>query len=146
LATGLLIIVCGQHCKRAAEFSKLDKVYEVTMRLGQTSTTGDEEGEKTAVSDDVPTEAAVQAALEAFTGDIMQKPPIYSAIKIGGQRAYKLAREGKAVELEARPVTIHSITAVSHSYPEVRFTAHVSSGTYVRSLVDDIGAHLGVGA
>jgi tRNA pseudouridine55 synthase len=106
LATGLLIIVCGQYCKRAQEFSKLDKVYEVTMKLGQTSSTGDEEGEKTVVSDEAPSKEALEAALGAFTGEIMQKPPIYSAIKINGQRAYKLARAGKEVNIEPRPVIL----------------------------------------
>ncbi|MDB5183288.1 MAG: tRNA pseudouridine synthase [Candidatus Saccharibacteria bacterium] len=146
LATGLLIIVVGSYCKRAEEFSKLDKVYEVTLKLGETSTTGDNEGEKTKISDTQPTLEAVEAALEAFTGEIMQTPPIYSAIKVGGQRAYKLAREGKEVKLEPRPVTIYSITEVEYTYPEVKFTCKVSSGTYIRSLVDDIGKQLGVGA
>src|SRR5882757_3183438 len=109
VATGLLILVIGkEYTRRASEFSKLDKTYEVTMKLGETSTTADEEGEKTAVSTTVPTEKAVLEALEAFTGQIMQVPPAFSAMKINGQRAYKLAREGKIVELEARPVTIYS--------------------------------------
>lgn len=146
LATGLLVLTLGSYCKRASEFSKLDKTYEVTMRLGQTSTTGDEEGEKTEISNHRPTEEAVVKSLERFTGDIQQIPPIYSAIKIDGQRAYKLARAGKEVKLEPRPVTIHNITDISYNYPEVRFTAHVSSGTYVRSLVEDIGKKLGTGA
>jgi tRNA pseudouridine55 synthase len=146
LATGLLIIVVGSYCKRAEEFSKLDKVYEVTLKLGETSTTGDGEGEKTKISDTQPSKEALEAALEGFTGNIMQTPPIYSAIKVNGQRAYKLAREGKEVKLEPRPVTIHSITGGEYAYPFVRFTAHVSSGTYIRSLVDDIGKSLGTGA
>lgn len=146
LATGLMIVVCGSYCKRAGEFSKLDKVYEVTMRLGQTSTTGDEEGEKTTVSDDLPSHEALQTALEAFRGEIEQVPPIYSAIKVNGQRAYNLARQGKEVKLEARPVTIHDIRLDAYNYPEVKFTTHVSSGTYIRSLVEDIGKSLGTGA
>lgn len=146
LATGLLIIVVGSYCKRASEFSKLDKTYEVTMKLGQTSTTGDEEGEKTIISDTRPTKEAIGAALKRFTGEISQTPPIYSAIKVDGQRAYKLAREGKEVKLEPRTVTVHSITDVEYAYPEVRFTAKVSSGTYIRSLVEDIGKELGTGA
>ncbi|CAN5396373.1 hypothetical protein BH10PAT3_BH10PAT3_7690 [soil metagenome] len=146
LATGLLIIVIGSYCKRASEFSKLDKVYEVTMRLGQTSTTGDGEGEKTAISAGKPTKEALEATLSHFTGDIMQTPPIYSAIKVGGQRAYKLAREGKEVKLEPRPVKVYSLQFTTYSYPEVKFTCKVSSGTYVRSLVEDIGKELGIGA
>jgi tRNA pseudouridine55 synthase len=145
-ATGLLVLLLGQYTKKAPTLTKLDKTYEVEMRLGQTSTTGDEEGDKESVSDAVPTLGAVSAALEQFVGKQMQTPPIYSAIKIDGQRAYKLARAGKTPELEPRPVHIYSIDLHSYSYPEVRFTVRVSSGTYIRSLVEDIGKHLGTGA
>lgn len=146
LATGLLVILVGDYCKRASEFSKLDKTYEVTMKLGTTSTTGDDEGEKTQVSDETPSEKAVLAAIEQFRGEIMQTPHKFSAMKVNGQRAYKLAREGKEVVLEPRKVTIHTISDVNYDYPEVKFTAKVSSGTYIRSLVEDIGKELGVGA
>lgn len=147
LATGLLIVVVGkEYTRRAGEFSKLDKTYEVTMKLGEISSTGDEEGDKTAVSDTIPAQKAVQEALQRFTGRIMQVPPQFSAMKINGQRAYKLARKGEAVELEARPVTIHSNEFKSYSYPYIQFTSHVSSGTYIRSLVADIGNELGTGA
>jgi tRNA pseudouridine55 synthase len=146
LATGLLVLLLGKYTKFAPQLTKLDKTYEVTMRLGQTSTTGDGEGEKLPVSDTQPTEELVRQALTQFTGDLMQTPPIYSAIKINGQRAYKLARQGKAPELEARPVHINSIVFTNYSYPDVTFTADVSSGTYIRSLVEDIGKHLGTGA
>lgn len=147
LATGLLVLVVGQeYTRRAGEFTKLDKTYEVTMKLGQTSTTGDEEGEKTAVSTTIPDKTAVLGALEKLQGQIMQLPPAFSAMKINGQRAYKLARAGKTVELEPRPVTIHSNQFTSYDYPYVRFTSHVSSGTYIRSLVEDLGAELKTGA
>jgi tRNA pseudouridine55 synthase len=88
----------------------------------------------------------VIAALEAFVGDIMQTPPAFSAIKINGQRAYKLAREGKTPEMQPRPVTIHRIDVTDYQYPVVTFTTEVSSGTYIRSLVEDVGARLGTGA
>ncbi len=146
LATGLLVILLGSYCKRAHEFSKLDKVYEVTMKLGQTSTTGDEEGEKTIVSGEKPSEKAFMAVLGSFQGEIMQTPHKFSAVKVNGQRAYKLAREGKEVVLEPRRVTIYSISDVDYAYPEVKFTAKVSSGTYIRSLVEDIGKELGTSA
>lgn len=147
LATGLLVLVVGkEYTRRASEFSKLNKTYQVTMKLGETSTTGDAEGGKTPVSNDVPDETKVMNALQKFTGEIMQTPPLYSAMKIDGQRAYKLARAGKAVELEARPVTIYETSFTGYDYPYVRFTSLVSSGTYIRSLVEDIGAELGVGA
>jgi tRNA pseudouridine55 synthase len=147
LATGLLVLLVGKdYTRRASEFSKLDKMYEVTMKLGETSTTGDDEGEKTAVSATVPAEKAVLEALESLQGHIMQVPPMYSAMKINGQRAYKLAREGKPVELEARPATIYSNELTSYGYPYVKFTSKVSSGTYIRSLVEDLGKLLSTGA
>jgi tRNA pseudouridine55 synthase len=98
------------------------------------------------VSDRQPTEAEVHAALEQFVGDIMQTPPIYSAIKINGQRAYDLARKGQAPDMQPRPATIRSLKFDSYTYPFVTFTVEVSSGTYVRSLVEDVGKVLGVGA
>lgn len=146
LATGLLVIVVGSYCKRASEFSKLDKTYEVTMKLGEISSTGDGEGEIEPVSDKVPDQGQVQKAIIGFVGEIEQTPPAYSAIKIDGKRAYKLAREGKEVKLEPRSVTIHSIETIEYKYPLVSFTTTVSSGTYIRSLVEDIGKKLETGA
>jgi len=146
LATGLLVLMLGTYTKKVPEYTKLDKTYEVVMRLGQTSTTGDEEGEKTVISDRVPTEDEIRAALKHFEGDIMQTPPVFSAIKVNGQRAYKLARKGEAPQLEPRPVHIESNVLTKYEYPYVYFTSHVSSGTYIRSLVEDIGKHLGTGA
>jgi tRNA pseudouridine55 synthase len=147
LATGLLVLLIGkEYTKRAGELSKQDKTYEVTMKLGETSTTADDEGDKKAVSDTVPPQKAVLEALKSLQGHIMQKPPIYSAMKVNGQRAYKLARKGEKVELEARPVTIYSNELTEYTYPYVRFTSRVSSGTYIRSLVEDVGNTLGTGA
>lgn len=145
-ATGLMIIVVGDYCKRAGEFSKLDKSYEATIRLGQTSSTGDPEGDITPVSDTKPTKQAVDAALVPLRGEIQQTPPIYSAIKIDGQRAYKLAREGKTVDMPTRTVTVHSLELVNYAYPELTIACHVSSGTYIRTLAQDIGEALGTGA
>jgi tRNA pseudouridine55 synthase len=147
LATGLLVLLVGkEYTRRAAELTKLDKTYEVTMKMGEISTTGDEEGEKTVQSDKQPTRVEIEAALRRFTGEIMQTPPAFSAMKVNGQRAYKLAREGKAVELKARPVKIYSNQLVSYDYPYIRFTSDVGSGTYIRSLVEDLGGALGTGA
>jgi tRNA pseudouridine55 synthase len=146
LATGLLVVLVGKYCKRAQEFSKLDKTYQITMELGVTSTTGDEEGEKIQVSDEKPSEEDVLATLEHFTAEMMQTPHAFSAIKVNGQRAYKLARAGKAVMIEPRSVTIYEITDAKYAYPKIKFTAKVSSGTYIRSLVEDIGKKLEIGA
>ena len=145
-ATGLLILVTGNECKNAGHYTKLDKVYEATFRLGQVSTTGDPEGELTEVGDRIPTEDEIRDVLQKFTGEITQRPPIFSAIKIGGQRAYKLAREGKEIDMPERTVTIHSLELVSYTYPELKIRVHVSSGTYIRSLAVDIGLELGIGA
>lgn len=145
-ATGLMIIVTGKECRNAGNYSKLDKEYEATIRLGQTSTTGDPEGEIIDVSNTVPTKEAVQAALEQFTGEITQRPPIFSAIKINGRRAYDLARKGEVVEMPERQVTIFSLELLDYTYPNVRIRVHVSSGTYIRTLAEDIGKVLGTGA
>ena len=145
-ATGLLIVLKGDACKKAGEFLKLDKVYTATIRLGQTSTTGDPEGDISDVSDEVPSIDKVKAALHKFTGEITQRPPIYSAIKINGERAYKLARKGEAVIIPTRQVTIFSLELIDYIYPELKIRVHVSSGTYIRSLAEDIGNDLGVGA
>ncbi|MEM6997677.1 MAG: tRNA pseudouridine(55) synthase TruB [Patescibacteria group bacterium] len=146
LATGLMVIMVGSYTKRSQELTKLDKVYEVEMMLGSNSTTADAEGELTEVSDMQPEKEEVVKTIESYIGGIMQTPPAYSAIKINGQRAYKLARAGKEVKLQPRPVTIHSISNIGYSYPRITFTVHVSSGTYIRSLVQDIGSDLSTGA
>lgn len=146
LATGLLVLMLGTYTKKVPEFTKLDKTYEVTMRLGQTSTTGDEEGEKTVVSDSQPSKEEIHIALARFEGDSMQTPPAFSAIKINGRKAYELARKGKTPELKPRPVHIERLILTKYDYPNVHFVAHVSSGTYIRSLVEDLGKTLGSGA
>lgn len=145
-ATGLMILVVGKECKNAGKYSKLDKVYVATLHLGEVSSTGDPEGELTKISDIQPTRATVEAVLKNFTGEIEQTPPAYSAIKIGGQRAYKLARRGEKIEIPKRKVTIHSIELINYNYPELKIRTHVSSGTYIRSLAEDIGKALGIGA
>ena len=145
-ASGLLILVLGNYTKRAAEFSKLDKVYEAELTLGSVSTTADREGEITQKSIHRPSEAEVNKALHTFVGEIMQTPPAFSAIKVGGQRAYKLARAGKEVKMEPRKAFIYSLDNASYEYPKVKFTVHVSSGTYIRSLAEDIGLLLETGA
>lgn len=146
MATGLLVLLLGTYTKRATELTKLDKTYEVVMKLGETSTTADSEGEKTPVSSREVPLAELETACRRFVGDIMQTPPIYSAMKVNGQRAYKLAREGKEVKLEPRPATIYSLELAKYEYPFAYFTAEVSSGTYIRSLVEDIGRELQTGA
>ncbi len=145
-ATGLMIIVTGKECRNAGNYSKLDKEYEATIRLGQTSSTGDPEGEITNVSDVQPTRDEVTTALKQFEGEITQRPPMYSAIKINGRRAYDLARKGEVVEMPLRQVTIFKLELLDYAYPDVRIRVHVSSGTYIRTLAEDLGQVLGTGA
>lgn len=175
-ATGLVIILIGEACKQAGDFLKLDKTYEFTAKLGEISTTGDPEGKITSyvakskkqiansssvipaqagtrspVKADIgtltiPTEKAVLETLRQFEGVISQVPPVFSAIKINGQRAYKLAREGKEVIIPPRNVTIYKIELVEYNYPYLKCVCDVSSGTYIRTLVQDIGEKLKTGA
>jgi tRNA pseudouridine55 synthase len=147
-ATGLMILMAGKATKRAGEFSGMDKVYEAVIRLGATSSTGDPEGEIRVVTGDLSgvNREKLMRVLDGFVGEIEQVPPVFSAIKINGQRAYKLARKGVEVVMPARKVNIYSIELLDYALPEFRVRVHVSSGTYIRSLAEDIGEKLGVGA
>jgi tRNA pseudouridine55 synthase len=145
-ATGLMILVIGDECKNAGSYSKLDKVYEATITLGQTSTTGDPEGDIISHSDFKPSLTDVNSVVARFIGEIEQTPPIYSAIKIDGQRAYKMARAGKTIEMPVRKVQIYDLKILDYSYPLLKIRASVSSGTYIRTLAEDIGLVLKTGA
>ena len=145
-ATGLLILLAGKATKKAPELTKKDKVYEATIRLGETSTTGDPEGEIAKTNSPIPTRAEIESIVPQFTGKIEQRPPAFSAIKINGQRAYKLARAGKEVEIPTRAVEIYSLDILSYEAPVLKIRTHVSSGTYIRTLAEDIGKALGCGA
>ncbi len=145
-ATGLLILLVGKATKRANEFLKKDKEYVATIRLGYTSSTGDPEGEITECEvREVPTMEEVERAVYSFVGKIEQRVPNFSAVKINGQRAYKLAREGKEVEMPVREVMIYEIEILRYEWPELEMRCKVSSGTYIRTLGEDIGKALGVG-
>ena len=145
-ATGLMIIVTGKKCREADTFTKLDKWYEAEIMLGETSTTGDPEGELTRVSERQLPRSEVEAVLGTFEGEIKQRPPIFSAIKINGRRAYQLARQGQPVDMPERTVSIYALELVAYEYPRLVIRAHVSSGTYIRSLAVDIGQKLETGA
>ncbi len=145
-ASGLMILVVGSYTKKAALFSKLDKIYEAEICLGKTSTTGDPEGKITSVNDHRPSPSEIDQALNKFVGEIEQTPHAFSAIKIAGQRAYKLARAGKEVVIERRKVKIYQLKLEDYNYPLLKITVRVSSGTYIRSLAEDIGKELGTGA
>ena len=145
-ATGLLILLSGKMTKKSNDFLKLDKVYEAIIHLGANSSTGDPEGEITEVSSKQPTQTEINHVIDEFIGEITQTPPRFSAIKINGERAYKLARAGKDFEISSRKVTIYKLEILDYSYPNLKIRCHVSSGTYIRSLAEDIGVKLGTGA
>ena len=145
-ATGLLILMTGKNTKLCQEFLKHDKEYIATIYLGKTSSTGDIEGEIDDVSDYQPSIDEVSSALSKFVGKITQTVPNFSAVKIDGKRAYDLARKGIMVEMPTREVEIYECELISYSYPEVIIRAHVSSGTYIRTLGEDIGKELETGA
>jgi len=146
LATGLLPVCLGSATKISAFLLDADKRYRVRVRLGETTTTADAEGEviRTAPTDGI-TQAAVTAALGSFLGTISQLPPMYSAVKHQGERLYKLARQGIEVERQPREITIFGIELLDMALPEVEFDVHCSKGTYVRTLAEDLGDMLGCG-
>ena len=146
-ATGLLIVLVGKATKKAQDFLKLDKEYEATFILGKKSTTGDPEGEITEVVDVmVPTRGAVEECARGMVGERLQRVPAYAAGKINGQRAYKLARAGKQVEMPVRKVRVYDLEVLDYAWPEVRIRTKVSSGTYIRALGEEMGERLGTGA
>jgi tRNA pseudouridine55 synthase len=146
-ATGLLVLCVGKnYTKRVPELIKQDKTYDVELKLGESSTTGDKEGDISSVSSKEPLQEEVEEVVNSFLGEIDQTPPVFSAIKINGKRAYDLARSGKNVEMKPRKVNIHSISNIVYKYPFVKFETRVGSGTYIRSLATDIGEKLGTGA
>ena len=132
-ATGLLLVLVGRATRAQRFFMALPKRYEVVARFGAVSTTGDPEGEITETGN-VPT-----GALALPEGTIRQRPPAYSAVKVGGRRAYQLAREGAEVELAEREVTVHRFEQLWHEGDRRGFAVECSSGTYIRSLIADLG-------
>jgi len=144
LATGCLPIALGEATKTVPYLVEARKIYRFTIAWGVTTATFDREGDVTATSDIRPTREAVEAALPEFVGEIMQVPPIYSAIKVDGERAYDLAREGIAVVLEPRQVVIHSARVVDvPDSDHVTIEIECGKGTYVRALARDLALKLG---
>jgi tRNA pseudouridine55 synthase len=131
-ATGLLLVLVGRLTRAQRWFTALPKTYRAVARLGWTSDTGDRDGalERT---------GRVPAELELPTGELMQRPPAYSAVKVGGERAYARARRGEAVETEARPVSVHRFELLWREGERAALEVECSAGTYVRSLVSDLG-------
>jgi tRNA pseudouridine55 synthase len=146
LATGLLIICTGKFTKRINEFMAQEKEYTGTITLGATTPTFDLESEPVpgTAPDGITLETLALATIP-FTGRISQVPPIHSAIKQDGKRVYELARKGIEVKMEPREITIHEFSIVKAELPVLHFKVVCSTGTYIRSLANDFGAHLGCG-
>ncbi|WP_353224833.1 tRNA pseudouridine(55) synthase TruB [Salinisphaera hydrothermalis] len=139
LATGLLPICLGEATKLSSYLLESDKHYRVTARLGYETTTGDAEGEMSRASDvDMPTGVALDTLLAGFVGPQQQIPPMYSALKVDGKPLYEYAREGQTIERAPRPITVHSVELVEAGDSRLTLDVAVSSGTYVRTLVEDI--------
>ncbi len=146
LATGLLIVCTGKFTKKINEYMGMEKEYTGTFTLGSVTPTYDLESEPQNHQDfSHLTDAMIHAATTAFTGAILQTPPIHSAIKQDGKPVYLAARKGVDVKLEPRPVTIYSFGIEKIDLPVVHFRVVCSTGTYIRSLANDFGAALGVG-
>ncbi|WP_234086621.1 tRNA pseudouridine(55) synthase TruB [Azonexus sp. R2A61] len=146
LATGLLPLCFGEATKFSADLLDADKTYEATLRLGVTTDSGDSEGQVSATAAVDVAESDILRVLPQFTGDILQVPPMHSALKRDGRPLYELARQGIEVERQPRPVTIHRIDLLAFAGDEVRLSVSCSKGTYIRVLAADIGAVLGCGA
>ena len=146
LATGLLICCTGKYTKRISEYQMLPKEYTGVFHLGASTPTYDLESEPGDFKEwNHITEAQLKEATGRFTGEIMQTPPIHSAIKKDGKRAYELARRGEEIVLHPRPITISEFEITKVNMPEVHFRVKCSTGTYIRSLANDYGQALGVG-
>lgn len=143
-ATGVLLALVGKATKRCEELMGAPKVYVATVKLGATTETLDPESvEQLIPPTEIPTEERVREVLAGYAGEVMQVPPAYSAMKVGGKRAYDLARAGNLVELPARPVKVYRMTMCRYQWPELELEMEVGRGFYVRSLARDIGAALG---
>lgn len=144
-ATGVLPVCVGKATKLCDMLTDKDKVYECVMMLGVETDTYDLSGKVLSRNSVTASEEEIANAINSFVGDIMQVPPMYSALKVNGKKLYELAREGKEVERKPRPVTIFSIDILNISLPEVSIRIHCSKGTYIRSLCHDVGEVLGCG-
>ena len=143
LATGLLPVCFGEATKFAQYLLDADKAYIATLQLGAATSTGDAEGEIVATADTVITLAQVQAAISAFSGEITQTPPMYSAIKYQGKPLYEYARAGITIERKSRQVTIYQIDIIEFTFPRLVISVRCSKGTYIRTLAEDMAKHMG---
>ncbi len=147
LATGVLILCFGRATRLVPYLQQQPKQYEATFLLGRRSESDDIETEVIELADPpLPARREIEAALPRFVGQIQQRPPAFSAVKVGGRRAYKMARRGQHVELATRTVTIHEIAVIAFDYPKLVVAIRCGSGTYVRAVGRDLAAALGTAA
>ena len=147
LASGVLVTCLGRYARLSQWISGAEKEYQSTFRLGATSDTGDSQGSLTSkVVAEPPTLNEIDAAMASFRGRILQVPPAYSAVKIGGVRSYELARRQQQVTAPARPIEVSTFEVMLFRYPELKVRIACSKGTYVRALANDLGELLGCGA
>ena len=147
LASGVLVVCVGGATRLVEYVQRMPKRYTATFLLGRQSPTEDVDAEVTELDSPIePSRDQINQAAQALTGAIRQRPPAFSAIKVGGRRAYALAREGRQVELEPRTVTVYRLEVTGYDYPELRLEIECGSGTYVRSLGRDLAASLGTAA
>ena len=145
MATGVLPVFVGRATRGVEFFEHAEKVYETTIRFGLTTDTEDITGKTLTETEVSLTREALEAVLPRFRGDILQVPPMYSAIKVNGQKLYDLARKGREVERQPRPITIHELELLEFADNEARLRVRCSKGTYIRTLCKDIGEALGCG-
>ena len=146
LATGVLVVLVGRAAKACEYISSDRKTYKATLRLGLTTDTEDVTGEVLTKSENIPDSETVKAVCREFVGNLKQIPPMYSALKVGGQKLYDLARQGVTVEREARDITVFALDCeATESKTDYILTVTCSGGTYIRTLCADIGARLGCG-
>ncbi len=145
MATGVLPVLLGRGVKASAYLTEKDKHYIATLRLGLTTDTQDVTGRVLTRCDALPTPEEVLEAAKEFVGDVLQTPPMYSALKVGGKKLVDLARNGVEVDRQARPITVYSLTVTPVSQTDYTLDVHCSKGTYIRTLCADIGDRLGCG-
>ena len=145
MATGVLPVFVGRGTRAVEFFEHAEKTYEATLRLGLTTDTEDITGTVLSQQDAFVTGSMLEDGLSRFRGDILQVPPMYSALKVNGQKLYDLARKGREVERQPRPVTIHELTLLGMEAEGIRLRIRCSKGTYIRTLCKDIGQALGCG-
>ena len=145
MATGVLPVFVGRATRGVEFFEHAEKTYETVLRLGITTDTEDISGTVLTEQEACVTEEQLEEALQRFRGDIMQVPPMYSALKVNGQKLYDLARKGKEVQRQPRPITIHELTLLGMEADGIHLRVRCSKGTYIRTLCKDIGQALGCG-